>query len=1033
VKLTGTFLRHRAAVYLAVALLTLGGVWALFTLPAGIYPEVTYPRIVVLARGGTFEAEKMTVAVTRPLEEALSGVLGLRRVRTLTVRGSAELSLDFQPNADMQFALSQVQGRLAAARGTLPDGLDLSAERLTPSVFPMLQYELTGADPLVLRDLAEFTVRPRLAGLPDVGEVAVEGGRVREIAVQLDPARLTANGIGVDQVAQAITGTDLAEAAGRTDRDYRQYAIVVSGLTNTPEAVGRVVVRQSGPRQVRVADLGAVSYGAQDLFQIVAGNGQPAALVNISRQPNGNTLRLQAAVRAAVDSLRPMLPAGVRLESVYDQAALVRDSMRSVRDAMLIGGALAVLVLLLFLGEWRTTAAASLSLPLTVAITLLGLALAGDSLNLMSLGGLAVAIGIIIDDAVVVVENIERRLALHPDEAPADVVRNGTDEILGPVAASTLTTVVVFAPLGLLTGVVGEFFRSFAVALAIAVLLSLALAMTLIPAVVAQWASRESRRETASRAGWRLPRLPLQPLEERYAGAIRWMLGHRGVAVGACVALLALGLGLSRVIGSGFLPEMDEGGFILDYWAPTGAALSETDRQVHVLEGILLADPAIQAFTRRTGSELGFAATSPNRGDFTVLLKPRGQRPSVYEVMDRVRGAAEERTPAVRVEFVQLMQDVIGDLAGASEPVELKLFSRDQAAAERAARMVAKAVEPTAGLVDLFDGVAGSNPERLVELDPARVTRLGLTTAEVQAQARAALFGANAGTAREPDRLVPIRVRLPDSVRFQADVINRVPIIGPGGWLPLGQLGEVYDTGGASELLRENLRPYVAVTGRTSGRSLGSVMADVRRALGQVALPAGVTLQIGGQYASQQASFRELLGVLTLAISAVLFLLVVQFGSFRGPLAIVLAVPLGVTGALMMLGATGVPFNVSSFMGLILLVGLIVKNGILLLDAARHASDAGEAPAAALAHAGRVRLRPILMTTVCTLAGLVPLSLGLGAGAELQRPLALAVIGGLLVSTLVTLLLVPVFLEVFGELEHRRTRLAIQPGEGVVA
>jgi CzcA family heavy metal efflux pump len=1022
VRLTGLFLRNRAAIYLAVSLLTLGGVWALLTLPAGIYPEVTYPRIVVLARGGTFEAEQMTVAVTRPLEEALSGILGLRRVRTLTVRGSAELSLDFRPNADMQFALSQVQGRLAAARGSLPDGLDLSAERLTPSVFPMLQYELTGADPLVLRDLAEFTVRPRLAGLPDVGEVAVEGGRVREIAVQLDPARLTANGVSVDQVAQAISGTDVAEAAGRTDRDYRQYAIVISGLTNTPDAVGRVVVQQSGPRSVRVADLGSVGYGAQDLFQIVAGNGRPAALVNISRQPNGNTLRLQAAVRAAMDSIRPLLPAGVRLQSVYDQAALVRDSMRSVRDAMLIGGALAVLVLLLFLGQWRTTAAAALSLPLTVAITLLGLALAGDSLNLMSLGGLAVAIGIIIDDAVVVVENIERRLALHPDDPPAEIVRTGTDEIFGPVAGSTLTTVVVFAPLGLLTGVVGEFFRSFAVALAVAVLLSLVLAMTLIPAVVAQWASRPNHGRADGPAGRRFPRFSLRALEERYARAIGWMLGHRGVAVGACAALLALGLGLSRVIGTGFLPEMDEGGFILDYWAPTGAALSETDRQVRVLEGILLADPAVQAFTRRTGSELGFAATSPNRGDFTVLLKRRGQRPSVYEVMDRLRAAAEERAPAVRVEFVQLMQDVIGDLAGSPEPVELKLFSRDQAAAEGGARAVAKAIEPTPGLVDLFDGVQGPNPERRIEVDPVRVARLGLTTAEVQAQARAALFGTDAGTAREPDRLVPIRVRLLDSVRLQGDAIARVPVIGPGGWLPLGQLGEVRDTGGASELRRENLRPYVAVTGRTSGRSLGGVMGDVRRALGQVALPAGVTLEIGGQYASQQASFRELLGVLALALGAVLLLLVAQFGSFRGPLAIIVAVPLGVTGALLMLGVTGVPFNVSSFMGLILLVGLIVKNGILLLDAAHHASDAGEPVAAALAHAGRVRLRPILMTTVCTLAGLVPLSLGLGAGAELQRPLALAVIGGLVISTLVTLLIVPVLIEVFGELERRGGR-----------
>ena len=402
-RITGAFLRHRAAVYLAVALLTLGGLWALFTLPAGIYPEVTYPRIVVLARGGTFEAEEMTVAVTRPLEEALSGIIGLRRIRTRTVRGSAELSLDFRPNADMQFALSQVQGRLAATRLSLPAGIDVTAERLTPSVFPMLQYELIGADPLVLRDLADFTVRPRLAGLPDVGEVAVEGGRVREITVQLDPSRLIANHVSTSQVAQAISATDQAEAAGRTDRDYRQYAIIVSGLTNTPEAVGRVVVTQSGARQVRVADLGMVSYGAEDLFQIVAGNGRPAALVNISRQPNGNTLRLQAAVQATMDSIRPLLPSGVRLQAVYDQAALVRDSMKSVRDAMLLGGALAVLVLLLFLGKWRTTAAAALSLPLSVAITLLGLAIAGDSLNLMSLGGLAVAIGIIIDNAVVVV------------------------------------------------------------------------------------------------------------------------------------------------------------------------------------------------------------------------------------------------------------------------------------------------------------------------------------------------------------------------------------------------------------------------------------------------------------------------------------------------------------------------------------------------------------------------------------------------------------------------------------------------------
>jgi CzcA family heavy metal efflux pump len=1008
VSLTRLALDHRATIYLSVALLSAGGLWALGTLPAGIYPEVTYPRIVVVARGGTFEADEMTAAVTRPLEQAVSGIVDLRRIRARTVRGATELSLDFRPRADMQFALSQVQGRLAALRPTLPGDLDLSAERLTPSVFPMLQYELTGADPLVLRDLADFVVRPRLAGLPDAGEVAVQGGRVREITVQLDPVRLVANHVATDEVARAIAAQDQVEAVGRVDREYRQYGVIVSGLTNTPEGVGRVVVRQAGDRPLRVSDLGTVSYGMEDLFQVVAGNGRPAALVNVSRQPSGNTLSLQTAVRAAVDSIRPLLPAGVRLEAVYDQAALVRESVGSVRDAMLIGGALAVLVLLAFLGEWRTTIAASLTLPLTVIITLLGLALAGDSLNLMSLGGLAVAIGLVIDDAVVVVENIERRLASHPAEPAADAIRRATDEILGPVAGSTLTTVVVFAPLGLLQGVVGEFFRSFALALATAVVLSLVLAMTLIPAIVSEWTARAGRLDGSVRR-WRLP---LEWLEARHGRAVAWLLDHPRAALAAAGALLLGTLALTRVIGTGFLPEMDEGGFILDYRAPTGTALAETDRQLGVLEQILRRDPDIAAFTRRTGSELGFAATAPNTGDFTVLLKPRAQRAaSVYEVIDRVRAEAEVQAPAVQVEFVQLLQDVIGDLAGSPEAVELKLFSRDESAARAAASAVAAKIEPTPGLVDLFNGVHGPSPELRLNLDPIRTARLGLTAADVEAQARAALFGRAAGNAREPDRLVPIRVRLPDSVRLNPELLSRVPVVGPGGWTTLGQLGTVSDTGAPSELLRENLRPYVAVTGRISGRSLGSVMADVRAAVAAVPLPAGVTLQLGGQYASQQAAFRELLGILMLATGAVLLVLVAQFGGFRGPLAIVLAAPLGLAGTLALLAGTGVAFNVSSFMGVILLVGLVVKNGILLLDAARHATAAGLAPRGALIEAGRHRLRPILMTTLCTLAGLAPLALGLGAGAELQRPLALAVIGGLAISTCVTLLLLPILLD----------------------
>jgi CzcA family heavy metal efflux pump len=1008
--------RYRSAVYLLAALLSLGGLYALYTLPAAIYPEVAYPRIVVLGRGGTFEAQEMVVAATRPLEQAMSGLLDLRKIRARTVRGSVELSLDFRPQADMQLALSQVQARLAALQPSLPREIEVSAERLTPSVFPVLQYELVGSDPIVLRDLAEFTVKPRLAGLPDVGEIQVQGGRVRELSVQLDPARLISNRVGVAEVAQAIGVTDQAIAAGRVDRAYRQFAIIVSGLTNTPETVAGVVVRRTGDRVIRVGDLGAVEYAPQDQFQIVTGNGSPAALVNVARQPNGSTLKVKAAVGAAIDSIRPLLPAGVRLNPVYDQAALVSDSMRSVRDAMLIGGALAVLVLFLLLGRIRTTFAAALTLPITVAITLLGLAIAGDTLNLMSLGGLAVAIGLIIDDGVVVVENIERRLAQHPDEPATDVIRKATDEIFGPVAGSTLTTVVVFAPLGLLQGVVGDFFRSFALALTIAVLLSLAVAMTLIPAIAGEWARRSAR---TGDAGKTLPHLRLERLEGGYGRAVGWALERRRLMLAGSGLLLIGALALTRVMGTGFLPQMDEGGFILDYWAPPGGALAETNRQVQVIERIVARDPDVLSFTRRTGLELGFAATLPNSGDFTVRLKPRNQRKSsVYAVIDRVRRAAEAEAPAMRVEFVQLLQDVIGDLAGAPAPVELKLFSTDHRAAETAAKAVAQAIEPTPGLVDLYDGVAGQDAELRIELDPVRVARLGLTPEAVQSDARAALFGTEAGRAREPDRLISIRVRLPDSVRTRPDVAAVIPIVGPQGWAPLAQLGTVRDTAGASELLRENLRPVVTVTGRVEGRSLGSVMRDVRAAVDRVPLPASVRLEIGGQYASQQQSFRELLAVLALAIGAVMAVLVTQFRGFRGPLAIVLVVPLGLTGAVLMLTLTGVPFNVSSFMGVILLVGLIVKNGILLLDAAVHSRREGLTQGDALVHAGQRRLRPILMTTLCTLVGLIPLALGLGSGAELQRPLALAVIGGLAVSTAVTLLVLPTMLELLGALRH---------------
>jgi CzcA family heavy metal efflux pump len=945
----------------------------------------------------------------------MTSVVDLTRIRSRSVRGAAELNLDFRPGADMRFALQQVQGRVEEVRPNLPEGLEVAVERLTPSVFPMMQYELTGGDPILLRDLAQYTIRPRLVRLPDVGIVEVQGGLVREVAVTLRAGALAARGVSVPQVADAIRNTNVIVPAGRIDQEYRQVTVMVSGLTATPDAVANVVVSNVGGVPVRVGDLGSARYGVEDRFQLAAGNGQPAALINVSRQPRGNTLTVERAVEAEVAAIAAQLPKGVKLESVYNQGALVRDSIGSVRDAMLIGAALAIIVLLMFLGRLRTALVAGLSIPLALAGAFAGLSLAGDSINLMSLGGLAVAIGLIIDDAVVVVENIERRFALHPGAPARETVRAATDEILAPVAGSTLTTVVVFAPLGLLEGVVGQFFRSFSLALASAVLLSLVLALTLIPLLIESL--HRAPPEGTPREPWATRRLGA--LLRKYEPALSAFLGRRRLALGVVAAVLVLMLVSARGVGTGFLPEMDEGGFILDYWTPTGSSLTETDRELHHLEGILRADPDVEAFTRRTGSELGFFATSPNRGDLTVKLRPRRQRDaSVYEVMDRIRVRVESELPGVRIEFVQILQDLIGDLAGLAEPVELKVFHPDLATAERAAQVVARAVDSVPGLVDLFDGVVGTIPEMRVDLDPVRVSRLGLTDAGAAEQVRGALFGTPAGTIREPDRLIPVRVHLADADRFAPDVVRTLPIVGPGGWAPLGQLGAVRDTSDAAELTRENLRPVVRVTGAVdlSRSNLGSVMRGVRRATSGLALPAGATLELGGQYAGQRQAFRQLLLVFGLAAGAVLLVLVGQFRDVRGPLAIMAVAVLGLAGAIAALALTGIPFNVSSFMGLILLIGLVVKNGVIFLDAALHRSADGLAPHAALLAAARLRLRPILMTTLCTLAGLLPLAFGIGSGAELQRPLAVAVIGGLAFSTLVTLFLLPVALDVSGAL-----------------
>ena len=994
--------RQRRFVYLVVGIVSAAGIWAALRLPSAIYPELRFSRITIVAQGSTLGARQIVFSVTRPLEEAVSIVPGVIRVRSHTIRGATEISVTFAPGTDMDRALQLVRARVNQVQGSLPADLDVEVEQLTPSLFPVLSYNVEGGEPATLYDLARYDIKPLISRVPGVGRVDVQGSDVREIEVIADPARLIAHGISYGELADAIRRAITVQAVGRVAQDYRQYLIVTDQEAHAVADIGDVVVRGG----LHVRDVATVQIGTEDHVRIIAGDGRPAALINITRQLGGNSVAIADSVARIMAAIAPTLPPGVHLKPVYDQAELVRAAVHSVRDAMLVGAALAVLVLLAFLRHGRITAISATSIPLTLAITVFVMRMLGQTFNLMTLGAMAIAIGLVIDDAVVITENIARHLRLTGDREQA--IRSAVQELIWPVTTSTLTTVVVFLPLGLLQGVVGQFFAALATTLTVAVLVSLILALTIIPLLAEQFVTAHEVEPT--RAGpLARAQAALDTLGDRYEGALRSVLRHTRRIVIAAVALVVVGIGLWRLVETGFLPEMDEGAFVLDYFTPGGTALSETDREVGIAERVLAATPEIEATSRRTGAELGLFATSQNTGDIVARLKPPSARSrDIFAVMDDVRDEVTEAVPRLHIEFVQILSDVINDLAGAARPVEIKLFGERLDSLEAYARRLEPGLDSVAGLADLYNGVSEPSPELLMRVNQAEAGRVGLTPQEIGDVVSGALLGTHAGEIRSGDRPVAVRVRAPDSVRFDPLRLRALPITGS---TPLGSVATFTPAESRMSLERENQQQMIAMTADVSGRSLGGVMTDVRRVLAAAPPPPGIRLALGGQYESQQQAFRALLLVLFLAAVSVSAVMVVQFESFVEPLVVLLVAPVSFVGALVLLLLTKTALNVASFMGLILLVGLIVKNGIILLDFTRLRMRGEGVPLeVAIREAARVRLRPILMTTLCTLFGLLPLALGIGAGSELQRPLALAVIGGLVLSTPITLFAVPTLL-----------------------
>jgi CzcA family heavy metal efflux pump len=986
------------AILLLTAFIAMGGAVAYLRLPSSIYPPLEFPRIVVIAHSGSTPARSMTLTVARPLEQAIMEVPGIRRVRSKTFRGATEISAQFDPKTDTVVALQMVQNRIAEIRSTLPTDTDLVVDRQTPAVFPIYNLNLTGPlSPAELFDYAFYVVRPTLSRVPGVGHVGVLASDTREIEVIVDPSRLLAAQLTVDDVALALKGKNLLEPVGHYPDNGLQRLVLASGLWQSLDDIGDTPVVVKSGTTLRVRDIATVRQGAPDRMSLIAGPGGNATAISVSQQVGASILAVRQGLESALEELKSALPGGLRLTKTYDLAEFVQSAIANVRDAILIGAGLAVIVLLVFLRNWRLTAIAACTLPLTVISTFLVMWLVGESINLMSMGGLAVAIGLVIDDAVVVVENIHRRLA---ETGARDAVEQATGELVGPIVGSTLTTVVVFAPLGLLSGVVGDFFKALSITLSAAVLISLVLALYLIPLLAgAAYRARTDERAHDDRRGF---------VDRWYVKTLPSLLNRPSLAFVLGILLAVAAVLAYLPVGSGFLPATDEGGFVIDYITPAGMALEETDARLKRVEDILTKTPEVASYVRRTGSELGMFATQLNSGDVLVRLKPRHERDrSAEAIIEELRGTLTDAVPDTEIEFVQLLQDMLGDLEGNPTPIEVKIFGDDQEQLGALAEQVETKLEKIPGIVDIV-GLQEGGVESTWTVDPVAAARIGLTVDDVATQLSNAWLGTIPSDLRLHDRAIPVRVRFPDAQRFNPARLMDTMVRGKDKQLvPASALVTIDDHVGDPELMRENLRQMALVSARLENRDLGSAVDDIKRLLGSMALPVGYTWEVGGQYESQQRSFRELLLVSAIATALVLLVLVAQFRRFTASLIILAAAPLSLGGAFALLWLTGTDLNVSSAMGLILLVGLVVKNGIVLLDFADRRHAEGMAMRDAILAAAQVRLRPILMTTLCTLFGLLPLAVGAGAGAELQQPLALAVIGGLSLSTLVTLYLVP--------------------------
>ncbi len=1011
---------HRRSILFLFVMLALGGVFAALQLPVSLFPQVAFPRVVVSLEAGDQPARQMEMQVTRAVEEAVRSVPGVENVRSTTSRGAADVSLDFGWGTDMTNAALQINAAIAQILPQLPPGTRADVRRMDPTKLPIIAYSLTSATltPTQLRDVAEYQLRPLLSSVGGVARVQVKGGAVEELRVSVDPDRLHAFGLTLDDVAKALAAENVLRAVGRLEDRYKLYLVVSDTRLATLDQMRQTVLASSPGGVVRLEDVGSVETATEPRWVRVSADGHDAVLLDIYQQPGGNSVQIASDVKARLAGYAAQLPAGVNVANWYDQSALVTEAAASVRDAILVGVGLAALVLLVFLRNVKIMLIAILVVPAVLASTVVLLQVLGMSFNIMTLGGMAAAVGLIVDDAVVMVEHIVRRLR-GAGGTPQARVMGAAREFFRPLVGSSASTIIIFVPLAFLTGVTGAFFKALSITMASALAVSFVVSWLAVPILAGKFLDH---RDAGQKEGGRLQ----DWVHARYRALLGRLLDHAWIAPACALLLILLGAVAFRGVGSGFMPAMDEGGFVLDYHSAPGTSLTETDRLLRQVEELVRATPDVAAYSRRTGTQMGGGLTEANQGDFFVTLKSGPRRP-VDEIMADLRARVESSVPGLKIEMAQLMEDLIGDLTSVPQPIEVKLYASDPTALPALGRQVAERVGRVSGVVDVKDGINPAGDALQIHVDRVRAALEGVDPDAVTKTVNDYLSGNVATQVASAVKVIGVRVWVPQATRATADELGALRIRAPDGHsFALRRVASFETVTGEPEINRENLRQMLAVTGRIEGRDLGSTIADVKAALDAPGvLPPGVYYELGGVYRQQQIAFRGLVAVFAAAAALVYFLLLFLYESFRLALAILATSLLAVTAVFVGLWLTGIELNITAMMGMTMIIGIVTEVAIFYFSEQQELA-AGTDWRTALIEAGVNRMRPIAMTTIAAILTLLPLAFAVGTGAQMQQPLAVAIIAGLAVQLPLVLLVMPVL---FDLLHRHRRALAPPPAQ----